>query len=181
MTGRIVIEQMLNNDYLYLHLSFELETDAHGPRFMRPLREEGGYWDQLGTQAKDLVRRLMSVDGVQHVALDAYNVRIKKAQLFDFNTMAEALRPLLREVFGADTEIIIKAKIVEPAPKAVSSEIIVRTPAKLYKLVQVSGGSAWAWSWRRHGGATTGGAEPNFWKAARALLCSRRQHRRIEG
>jgi hypothetical protein len=108
MTGRkIEIQEMPSGDAIYVHFNFELKCDSGGPHFYRPIREEGGYWNKLPDETKRVVKNVMSVDGVSHITVYVYELRLEKGRLFDFSAMANDLSHTMHVLFGADTEILI--------------------------------------------------------------------------
>ena len=107
MTGRMIaIDEPCNGAYFELHLNFEAEAGTHGPHFQRPLVEDGDYWDKLSDEAKDIVRALMSIEGVCFVRLGSYAISVAKGRLFDSATVAEAIKAALSNVLD-DTQIVI--------------------------------------------------------------------------
>ena len=108
MTGRkVLIEEMPNTDYVYVHFNFRLVTTAHAPHFMRPLQTDGDYWDSLDAEAQRVVAALFTIEGTYHVVVYPHRVSIEKGRLFDFASVSGAIARALKDVFD-DLEVEVK-------------------------------------------------------------------------
>lgn len=86
MTRQISISTTNESEARFVELNFRLDTPSNTLTFVAPLRPEG-YFVRLGSVEKVLLHKLFAIEGITHVVLEVYRVKVGKAALFEWDDL----------------------------------------------------------------------------------------------
>lgn len=129
---RIFAEFHSNQDVVSLHTDVEFA----GPKYHSPKRH--GRPDLLGKKYSELMDSIESLEGIELVQFNFYEISVEKIRVFDWEELIPRIQSVIREYFS-DDNIVIDLKKFAKKPN-VANLTIERKLDQIIKLLSDIGG-----------------------------------------